>query len=74
MKPDSLPVNTCRACGEPVDPRRWALNIHLCMPCGEQQAKHTRHTIVPMPKSNYIVVTDISLLVGLNSSHKGVRS
>jgi hypothetical protein len=26
---------------------------------------------VPMPKSNYIVVTDHSLLIGLNNSHKG---
>jgi hypothetical protein len=24
-----------------------------------------------MPKSNYIVVTDLNLLKGLNSSHKG---
>ena len=42
-----------------------------CAPCGEQQAKEHKHTIVPMPKSNYIVVTDYSLLKGLNSSHKG---
>jgi len=26
---------------------------------------------VPMPKSNYIVVTDLELLKGLNTSHKG---
>jgi hypothetical protein len=32
-----------------------------------------RHTIVPMPKSNYIVVTDRALLQNLNSSHKGQR-
>ena len=31
------------------------------------------HTVVPMPKSNYILVTDMSLLKGLNSSHKGGR-
>jgi hypothetical protein len=36
-------------------------------------AKQRRHTIVPMPKSNYIVVTDRTLLVGLNSSHRGNR-
>lgn len=42
-----------------------------CAPCGESIAREVKHTIVPMPKSNYIVVTDYSLLKGLNSSHKG---
>jgi len=28
---------------------------------------------VPMPKSNYVLVTDKGLLQGLNSSHKGGR-
>jgi len=42
-----------------------------CRPCGDSIAKKRKHTIVPMPKSNYIVVTDMSLLKGLNSSHKG---
>jgi len=41
------------------------------MECAEKIAKQQKHTIVPMPKSNYIVVTDLSLLVNLNSSHKG---
>ena len=41
------------------------------MDCAEKIAKERKHTIVPMPKSNYIVVTDMSLLVNLNSSHKG---
>jgi hypothetical protein len=43
------------------------------MSCGEQEAKTRKHTIVPMPKSNYIVVTDRNLLLNLNSSHKGGR-
>ena len=63
---NALPDNTCRACGEPVDPRRWALNIHLCLPCGETQARHTRHTTVPLNKSNYLLVTDMSMLRQLN--------
>jgi len=42
-----------------------------CVGCGEEMARERKHTIVPMPKSNYIVVTDPSLLVGLNTSHKG---
>ena len=43
------------------------------MACGETLARQAKHTIVPMPKSNYIVVTDPSLLINLNSSHKGGR-
>ena len=62
----------CTACyGGYVPHARWRLGYSTCLPCGEQQAKEHKHTIVPMPKSNYIVVTDYSLLKGLNSSHKG---
>lgn len=52
---------------------RWKAGYHTCMPCGEDIAQTVKHTIVPMPKSNYIVVTDRSLLLNLNSSHKGGR-
>lgn len=63
----------CAKCGEDVPAARAALGYKLCLPCGEVMAKQRRHTIVPMPKSNYIVVTDRTLLVGLNSSHRGNR-
>lgn len=61
----------CKICDEDVNPERWYLGFRVCLACGEKQAKTVKHTIVPMPKSNYIVVTDKSLLLGLNSSHKG---
>jgi ribosomal protein L37AE/L43A len=64
---------SCSACGELYSAQRRSMGYTLCMPCGEQQARSTKHTIVPMPKSNYIVVTDRSLLLNLNSSHKGGR-
>ena len=63
--------HSCWGCGDEVYYKRWELGHRLCMPCGEAEAKRVKHTIVPMPKSNYIVVSDMSLLVGLNSSHKG---
>ena len=56
-----------------VEPHRKHLSRPTCMECAEKIAKQQKHTIVPMPKSNYIVVTDLSLLVNLNSSHKGGR-
>jgi len=63
----------CTYCGTSIDPARYALGYNSCLHCGEQQAQRVRHTIVPMPKSNYIVVTDHTLLQNLNSSHKGGR-
>jgi len=61
-------------CGEEIVPQRSALGYRTCLPCGEVAAKEVKHCIVPMPKSNYIVVTDYTLLRGLNSSHKGGRA
>lgn len=59
------------SCVNEVNPKRIALGFMVCLSCGEKASKLVKHTIVPMPKSNYIVVTDMSLLKGLNSSHKG---
>jgi len=54
-----------------MDSRRGMLGYTTCMSCGESEARLVKHCIVPMPKSNYILVTDPALLLGLNSSHKG---
>jgi len=70
MTEDHLPICTC-CYAVRVEPHRARLPRPTCMDCGEKLAKQRKHTIVPMPKSNYIVVTDMSLLVNLNSSHKG---
>jgi hypothetical protein len=61
----------CHRCAHPILDARARLGYITCLACGEEEARTVRHTIVPMPKSNYIVVTDLSLLRGLNSSHKG---
>jgi hypothetical protein len=51
------------------------LGYKVCMSCGDIEAREARAswTVVPMPKSNYILVTDHALLKGLNSSHRGNR-
>lgn len=49
-----------------VPPLRSRLGYTTCLDCGEKQARATRHTIVPMAKSNYVLVTDLTLLKGLN--------
>jgi ribosomal protein L37AE/L43A len=60
----TLPL--CTSCADPFAPARRRAGYTQCMPCGEQTAKKYRHTIVPMSKSNYVVVTDLDLLKGLN--------
>ena len=56
----------CKLCGNSYSAERLSIGYAICMPCGDDLASKTRHTIVPMAKSNYIVVTDLTLLKGLN--------
>jgi hypothetical protein len=65
----------CVDCGEAIDPRRSELGYKHCLGCGEFYAAFERESwcVVPMPKSNYVLVTDKALLNNLNSSHKGGR-
>ena len=62
----------CSICGDDIKPieRSTKLGITTCMTCGDAMAKEVKHCIVPMAKSNYIVVTDYSLLKGLNKYAK----
>ena len=62
----------CRECVThgmytPVDQRRVLAGFITCLPCGETQAKRVKHTIVPMHKSNYMVITDPRDLMGINN-------
>lgn len=66
-------THECRDCGDDVNPQRWALGRYTCLACGDKQATQERKgwCVAPMPKSNYMLFTDITLLKGLNTSHKG---
>jgi len=58
----------CVACRtESVDPRRVEAGFITCLRCGEADAKKVRHTIVPMHKSNYVVLSDMRDLAGINN-------
>jgi hypothetical protein len=62
----------CPSCHiEDIPLPRYRLGYRTCLTCGEAAAKKVRHTVAPMPKSNYMLFTDLTLLKGLNSSHKG---
>lgn len=64
---DSCPA--CDECGEPYSPRRRALGYRTCLDCGSPAKTYA---IVPVPKSNYVIATNIEA-VRSPYSHKGNR-
>lgn len=65
----------CRVCGEQYPTARWALGYKMCLPCGESESKRVVRTIVPMHKSNYMMITDMTDLKGINNKggyHNGL--
>ena len=61
----------CYECNGDIAPRRAELGYDLCMPCGDKQAKNITRTVVPMHKSNYMLVTDLTLLPQLTRPGRG---
>ena len=52
---------------ETVAAKRHEAGYLTCLRCGEDDARRVRHTIVPMHKSNYMVITDPRDLMGINN-------
>ena len=42
------------------------IGFALCLPCGDDIAKSRKFTIAPLNKSNYIAITDMTMLKQLN--------
>ena len=57
----------CVVCSSSVNRHRYEIGYTTCKPCGEASARQRKHTIVPMHKSNYIVVTNREDLKGINN-------
>ena len=57
----------CKSCGAEYSIKRKQIGFNVCLSCGDKIAKSKKHTIVPMHKSNYMVVTDLRLLKGINN-------
>lgn len=58
----------CTCCyAERVPPMRAKAGYRTCMTCGDKLAKATVRTVVPLHKSNYMLITDRDLLVGINN-------
>ena len=61
-------MRPCMICYDnEVPAARWAIGYKTCMPCGEKVAKKVVRTVVPMHKSNYVLLTDVSDLKGINN-------
>lgn len=64
----SKPSVVCQTlhCDELVHHLRVSLGKFTCLQCGQRLAEKHKHTIVPLHKSNYVVVQDLNLLKGIN--------
>lgn len=65
----------CPECGEVVPAARHRLGYNLCLSCGEQAARQARKSwcVVPMHKSNYVLMTNADDLKGINNKGGNVR-
>lgn len=57
----------CRDCGDEYSVNRWKLGYKFCLPCGDKVAQQVVRTVVPMHKSNYVMLTDMADLKGINN-------
>ena len=54
-------------CDEQVNPARFNLGYLTCLKCGEVSAGKRKFTVVPMHKSNYVVISNKQELKGINN-------
>ena len=69
VKQELLGDEGCMVC-ETLYPReRAALGYRTCLQCGEALAKQEsqRYAVVPMHKSNYVPITNLADLRGINN-------
>lgn len=57
-------------CGVRVADARVALGYRVCRTCGDAHARLVKHTVVPVPKSNYVYAHSINDVIS-PYSHKG---
>jgi PHP family Zn ribbon phosphoesterase len=72
MEDYHLPI--CTKCyAVRVEPHRAKMLRPTCMSCGEVLAKEVKRTVVPMHKSNYLLITDLNDLKGINNKGGNFR-
>jgi len=65
MNEHYLPICTC-CYAVRVEPQRARMTRPTCMDCGETIAQRVKHTIAPMNKSNYMLISNMEELKQLN--------
>lgn len=63
----------CARCGDTYSAKRANVGYRLCLWCGEDESRRTKHTIVPLHKSNYLLITDLEDLKGINNKGGSYR-
>jgi hypothetical protein len=48
---------SCRLCNKLYSPARKRLGFDTCMQCGQLAAKEIKHTVAPLNKSNYMLLS-----------------
>ena len=56
----------CRVCNERIPKGRYDLGYRLCLEHGDVVASKVVRCVVPMHKSNYMLVTNHADLIGVN--------
>ena len=57
----------CKLCGDTYDSLRLRLGYAVCLSCGNEIAKNVKRTVVPMHKSNLVMITNREDLIGINN-------
>lgn len=67
-------MSVCMKCGEDITPPERTKLANTCLKCGELDAKEARKSwcIAPLNKSNYVLVTDPTMLKQLNPKRIGL--
>jgi predicted amidophosphoribosyltransferase len=64
---DQQAKGVCLQCGDDFDWARFKLGYKVCKLCGDKLAHKVRRCVVPMHKSNYMMITDPEDLRGINN-------
>jgi ribosomal protein L37AE/L43A len=73
VKQHLLTDRPCIVCDSLYPKDRAALGYSTCMRCGEVLAKQRKHTVAPMHKSNYMLITNLADLRGINNKGGSFR-
>ena len=65
-----MALNKYCKCGELIEPARLGIGLFICLDCGEEQAKKQVRCIVPLHKSNYILITNKQDLKNLDPKYR----